>query len=259
MNPDQHLPHYHLTKKLGDGGMGVVFEAIDTRLDRHVAVKVLPPELTQDPERRARFHQEARLAAAFNHPNIATVHDVGEQDGVTFIVMELLRGETLRSLVHASPLEVKRAIDIATGIAAGLERAHREGVLHRDLKPDNVALTDDGVPKILDFGLSKLIVDAEPSDGSPQTEMATATIGDSPYVTRAGQVVGTLAYMAPEQVQDRPVDARTDVFAFGVLLYGYCQLERIARSQGTSSDEDAQIQGVCESLNGHSGVLLGSS
>jgi len=219
MKPDQHLLHYHLTKKLGEGGMGVVFEAIDTRLDRHVAVKVLPPELTQDPERRARFHQEARLAAAFNHPNIATVHDVGEQDGVTFIVMELLRGETLRSLVHASPLEVERAIDIATGIAAGLARAHREGVLHRDLKPDNVALTDDGVPKILDFGLSKLIVDAEPSDGSPQTDMATATIGDSPYVTRAGQVVGTLAYMAPEQVQDRPVDARTDVFAFGVLLY----------------------------------------
>ena len=215
----QQLLHYRLIKKIGEGGMGVVYEATDTRLDRNVAVKVLPPELTRDPERSARFHQEARLAAAFNHPNIATVHDVGEQDGVTFIVMELVRGEALRSLVRDEPLEVETAVDIATGIAAGLARAHREGVLHRDLKPDNVVLTDEGVPKILDFGLSKLIGDGEPSEVPMASEMPTLTALASPQVTRAGQVLGTLAYMSPEQVQGHPVDARTDVFSFGVLLY----------------------------------------
>jgi formylglycine-generating enzyme required for sulfatase activity len=215
----QQLLHYRLVKKIGEGGMGVVYEATDTRLDRNVALKVLPPELTQDPERSARFHQEARLAAAFNHPNIATVHDVGEQDGVTFIVMELMRGESLRSLVRDKPLEVEKAVDIATGIAAGLARAHREGVLHRDLKPDNVVLTDEGVPKILDFGLSKLIGDDEPEAAPMASEMPTLTALASPQVTRAGQVLGTLAYMSPEQVQGHSVDARTDVFSFGVMLY----------------------------------------
>ncbi len=217
----QQLLHYRLIGKIGEGGMGVVYEATDTRLDRHVALKVLPPELTQDPERSARFQQEARLAAALNHPNIATVHDVGEQDGVTFIVMELVRGESLRRVVRGEPLAVDRALDIATGVAAGLARAHREGVLHRDLKPDNVMLTDDGIPKILDFGLGKLIDkgDTREPDMPPATDLATATALDSPYVTRAGQVVGTLAYMSPEQLQGRTVDARTDVFAFGVLLY----------------------------------------
>ena len=215
----QQLLHYRLIRKIGEGGMGVVYEATDTRLDRNVALKVLPPELTQDPERSARFHQEARLAAAFNHPNIATVHDVGEQDGVTFIVMELVRGEPLRNLVRDKPLEVGKAVDVATGIAAGLARAHREGVLHRDLKPDNVVLTDEGVPKILDFGLSKLIGDDEPSGEPIASEMQTLTALASPQVTRAGQVLGTLAYMSPEQVQGRPVDARTDVFSFGVMLY----------------------------------------
>ena len=170
-------------------------------------------------ERRQRFRQEAMLAAAFNHPNIATVHDVGEQDGVTYIVMELVRGKSLRSLVRDEPLEIGRAIDIATGIAGGLAKAHREGVLHRDLKPDNVVLTDDGVPKILDFGLGKLIGDADPEGGGPLTEAPTVTAQTSPYITRAGQVIGTLAYMSPEQVHGRPVDARSDVFSFGVLLY----------------------------------------
>ena len=214
----QQLLHYRLTRKLGQGGMGVVYEATDTRLDRHVALKVLPPELTQDPERNARFHQEARLAAAFSHPNIATVHDVGEQQGVTFIVMELVRGESLRDLVRDTPLGIARALQIAVGVAAGLAKAHGEGVLHRDLKPDNVMLTDDGVPKILDFGLSKLVDPHRSSEDAP-TQEATVTARNAPDLTRAGQILGTLAYMSPEQVQGRPVDARTDVFSFGVLLY----------------------------------------
>jgi serine/threonine protein kinase len=215
----QQLGHYRIDGKIGQGGMGSVYRATDTRLDREVAIKVLPAEVTADVERRQRFRQEALLAAAFNHPNIATVHDVGEQEGVTFIVMELVRGESLRSMVREEPLDIGRAIDVATGIAAGLAKAHREGVLHRDLKPDNVVLTDDGVPKVLDFGLGKLIGDADPQDGGPLTEAPTATVETSPYLTRAGQVIGTLAYMSPEQVHGRPVDARSDVFSFGVLLY----------------------------------------
>ncbi len=219
LTPGQPLGRYRIEDKIGQGGMGSVYRATDTRLDREVAIKVLPAELTTDAERRQRFRQEAQLAASFNHPNIATVHDVGEQDGVTFIVMELVRGESLRTLVRDKPLGIERAIDIATGIAAGLARAHSESVLHRDLKPDNVMLTDEGVPKILDFGLSKLI-GSDSSPGEPVAlDMPTVTTMASPDITRDGQVIGTLAYMAPEQVQGLSVDARTDVFSFGVLLY----------------------------------------
>jgi len=213
------LAQYEISAPLGEGGMGVVYRASDTKLGREVAIKVLPAEVTADLERRQRFRQEAQLAAAFNHPNIATVHDVGEQEGVTYIVMELVRGESLRELIRSEPLDIGRAIDIATGIAAGLARAHREGVLHRDLKPDNVVLTDEGVPKILDFGLGKLIGEVDSQDGGALTEAPTATVQTSPYITRDGQVIGTLAYMSPEQVHGRPVDARSDVFSFGVLLY----------------------------------------
>jgi predicted Ser/Thr protein kinase len=215
----QQLGRYRIEDKIGEGGMGSVYRATDTELHREVAIKVLPPEVTADPERRQRFRQEALLAAALNHPNIATVYDVGEQDGVTFIVMELVRGESLRRLLHAEPLDLERAVDIASGVAAGLAKAHREGVLHRDLKPDNVVLTNEGIPKILDFGLSKLIGDEVAADEPVLSEMPTVTAHTSPYITRAGQIVGTLAYMSPEQVQGRPVDARTDIFSFGVLLY----------------------------------------
>ncbi len=220
----QQLLHYRLIKKIGQGGMGVVYEATDTRLNRNVAIKILPPELTQNPERSARFQQEAQLAAAFNHPNIATVHDVGEDRGVSFIVMEVVRGDSLRELVRQGPLEVERAVEIACGVAAGLARAHREGVLHRDLKPDNVMLTDEGQPKILDFGLGKLIQEARLPDAPAVSYAPTATIDaadhqGSPYVTRDGQVIGTLSYMSPEQLQGGAVDARTDVFSFGVMLY----------------------------------------
>ena len=219
LSAGSRLAHYEITAPLGEGGMGVVYRAADTKLGREVAIKVLPTGLTADVERRQRFRQEAMLAAAFNHPNIATVHDVGEQDGVTYIVMELVRGESLRSLVRKEPMDTERAIDIAIGVAAGLARAHREGVLHRDLKPDNIVLTDEGVPKILDFGLGKLIGAAEPDEGSVLTEAPTVSAASSPYLTRDGQVIGTLAYMSPEQVHGRPVDARSDVFSFGVTLY----------------------------------------
>jgi len=224
----EQLKHYRLVRKLGQGGMGVVFEATDTRLNRNVAVKVLQAELTQDADRRARFQQEAQLAAAFNHPNIATVHDVGEEAGVSFIVMEVVRGDSLRDLVRQGPLPVERALELAAGIASGLARAHSEGVLHRDLKPDNVMLAEEGQPKILDFGLGKLVQAARlpgtpELPGSNDAPTATVDIADlahgSPYVTRDGHIVGTLSYMSPEQLQGGAVDARTDVFSFGVLLY----------------------------------------
>ena len=227
LQPGQRLSHYQIGGKIGQGGMGAVYEATDTRLNRSVAVKVLPPEVTADPDRRARFDQEAKLAAAFNHPNIATVHDVGEEGGITFIVMEVVRGDSLRTLVRAGTLSIDRALAIATGIAAGLARAHRDGVVHRDLKPDNVVLTDEGEPKILDFGLGKWLDEAQPPQAAATSQTPTVT-GEtaleippdaSPYVTRDGQVIGTLAYMSPEQVKGQPADARSDVFSFGVLLY----------------------------------------
>ncbi len=239
--PGQELGHYRVERKIGQGGMGSVHLATDVRLDRQVAIKVLTSELTADEERRLRFQQEAVLAAALNHPNIATVHDVGEESGATYIVMEYVRGKSLRELISSEPLEVERVVEIAEGIGAGLARAHREGVLHRDLKPDNVVLTGAGVPKILDFGLGKLLGDRaapRPSpDSAPATEfealpepivseLPTMTLEGSPYVTREGQILGTLAYMSPEQVQGRAVDARSDVFSFGALLYEMLAGER---------------------------------
>jgi serine/threonine protein kinase len=224
--PGQQLGQYRIEKKIGQGGMGAVYLATDVRLDRQVAVKVLTADLTADEERRQRFRQEATLAAALTHPNIATVHDIGEQDGATYMVMEYVRGEPLRELIGDEPLSVERTLDVAAGIAAGLARAHREGILHRDLKPDNVVLTTEGIPKILDFGLGKLIGESGPAPGAIVSEMETMTAEGSPYVTRAGQILGTLAYMSPEQVQGRPVDARTDVFSFGVLLYEMLAAER---------------------------------
>ena len=227
LEPGQQLGHYRIVGKIGQGGMGSVYEATDTRLNRSVAIKVLPPEVTANPERRARFHQEAQLAAAFNHPNIATVHDVGEEEGITFIVMEVVRGDSLRELIGEERVSVDRVLAIAEGVSAGLARAHRDGVVHRDLKPDNVVCADEGQPKILDFGLGKWMGTTAAPDRTPSGQTGTATqVGPvelpadaSPYVTREGQVLGTLAYMSPEQLQGRAIDVRTDVFSFGVLLY----------------------------------------
>ena len=175
LEPGQQLSHYRIVGQLGQGGMGAVYEATDTRLNRSVAIKVLPPEVIADPERRAWFQQDARLAAAFNHPNIATVYDGGEESGITFLVMEVVRGDSLRTLIGRERLAVDRVLEISEGIAAGLARAHRDGVVHRDLKPDNVVLTDEGTPKILDFGLGKWITAPPISDIPATGETVTAT------------------------------------------------------------------------------------
>lgn len=204
----QSLARYTIESQLGAGGMGVVYKARDTQLDRIVAIKVLPPDKVADPDRKRRFIREAKAASALNHPGIVTVHDIGSDAGRDFIVMEYLQGATLDRLVPAGGLKVKQALGYAAAIADALAKAHEAGILHRDLKPSNILVTEDGRVKVLDFGLAKLL---EPSETSPS--MTTVVH------TEAGSVVGTTAYMSPEQAEGRKLDARSDIFSFGSLLY----------------------------------------
>src|SRR5262245_12103625 len=209
------LAHYRLLERIGEGGMGVVWKAFDTRLGRQAALKVLPPELTEDPERRRRMLREARAAAAVTHPNIATIYEVGEFEGITFISMELVHGRTLRSLVGAGPMPIQEALRLGAEIADGLVPAHQAGIVHRDLKPDNILIGADGRPKILDFGLARIVEPRREIPVSPPGEQETRT----EELTREGTILGTPAYMSPEQVRGEAVDPRSDVFAFGVVLY----------------------------------------
>ncbi len=203
------LGQYEIRSPLGAGGMGEVYRAHDTRLDREVAIKVLPESLTSDPDRLHRFEQEARAAAALNHPNILAVYQMATHDGVSYMVTELLDGETLRERLRRGPVPLRKAIDYAVHIAHGLAAAHDKGITHRDLKPENLFVTKDGRVKILDFGLAKL---GPAKDASG--EEATLTQQTDP-----GTVMGTVGYMSPEQVRGKAVDHRTDIFAFGTILY----------------------------------------
>jgi eukaryotic-like serine/threonine-protein kinase len=211
LTPGARLGTCEIVAQLGAGGMGEVYRAHDTALGRDVAVKVLPPGFAADPDRLRRFTQEAQAAAALNHPNILAIYHVGQQDGAPFIVSELLEGETLRDRLHAGALPVRKAIEYAMQVAAGLASAHDRGVVHRDLKPENLFITTDGRVKILDFGLAKLL---RPDDKVAPGEHATVTAG-----TDAGTVLGTVGYMSPEQVRAQAVDARTDLFSLGAILY----------------------------------------
>jgi serine/threonine-protein kinase len=204
------LGPYEIVAPLGVGGMGEVYRARDARLGREVAVKVLPESVASDTERLRRFEQEARSASALNHPNIVTIHDVGQTDGRSWIAMELVDGASLRQLLAAGALPIKRALAIGTQIAEGLARAHASGIVHRDLKPENVMVTNDGLVKILDFGLAKPAQPPAPD----ASQVATAT-----QQTEAGIVLGTVGYMSPEQATGRPVDHRSDQFALGAILY----------------------------------------
>ncbi len=216
------LSHYRILSKIGAGGMGEVYRALDTRLDREVAIKVLPAALSQDPDRLSRFEVEAKVTGALNHPNILTVHDIGkaatELGGAPYIVAELLEGEELRAPLSQGALPVRRSVDYAQQIAAGLAAAHEKGVTHRDLKPENLFVTKDGRVKILDFGLAKL----KPSRKTPVgSEVATQK-----QLTSPGIVMGTVAYMSPEQVRGEAVDHRSDLFSFGLILYEMLRGER---------------------------------
>jgi len=211
----QTLLHYRILEKIGEGGMGVVYKALDTHLDRHVAIKVLPPDKVADPERRQRFVQEAKAASALNHPNIVIVHDITEDRGANFIVMEYVEGKTLDQLVGRKGLKLNEALAYAVQVADGLAKAHSAGIVHRDLKPTNIMVTSDGRVKILDFGLAKLMEEGGVDEFGP-----TRTLGrpEKPR-TEEGFIVGTAAYMSPEQAEGKKVDARTDIFSFGVVLY----------------------------------------
>jgi Tol biopolymer transport system component len=209
LTPGTILGQYEIRSPLGAGGMGEVYRAHDTRLDREVAIKVLPESLTADPDRLRRFEQEARAAAALNHPNILAVYQMATHEGVSYMVSELLEGETLRERLKRGPIPLRKAIDHAVQIAHGLATAHDKGIVHRDLKPDNLFVTKDGRVKILDFGLAKL---AQPRDASG----AEATIAEG---TESGMVMGTVGYMSPEQVRGKMADHRSDIFAFGTILY----------------------------------------
>jgi len=205
------VSHYRILEKLGGGGMGVVYKAEDTKLGRMVALKVLPPERVADPNRKRRFIQEARAASALNHPNIITIYDIDEADGVHFIAMEYVPGKTLDRLIARHGMRVNEALKYAVQMAAALAKAHSAGIVHRDLKPTNVMVTDEGLVKVLDFGLAKL------TEAAPTSEAETvATVGPA---TEEGTIVGTVGYMSPEQAEGKPVDARSDIFSFGSVLY----------------------------------------
>jgi len=221
------LGPYEINRPLGAGGMGEVFSARDGRLGREVAIKVLPARFADDPERKRRFEQEARATAALSHRNILAIFDVGTHDGCPYLVEELLRGESLRERLGRGAIPEREAVAIAAAITAGLGAAHQAGIVHRDLKPENVFLTRDGEVKVLDFGLAKLLL---PSDGGDLAEASTLA-GSS----RAGVVLGTLGYMAPEQLRGQAVDARADLFALGCVLYEMLSGQR-AFARGTGPD-----------------------
>jgi serine/threonine protein kinase len=221
------IAHYQIVEKLGEGGMGGVYKARDAHLDRFVALKMLPPNKVADPERRRRFFQEAKAASALNHPNIITIHDITEAEGVDCIVMEHIDGKTLDTLIGHKGLTLRDTLRYAVQIADALDKAHGAGIIHRDLKPSNVMVTGKGLVKVLDFGLAKL---TEPALRDESSATETVHIGETPR-TDEGMILGTVAYMSPEQAEGKKIDSRSDIFSLGSMLYVMITGQRAFRGE----------------------------
>src|SRR6202166_2605569 len=227
--PGRRLGPYEILSAIGAGGMGEVYKALDTRLDRIVAIKVLPTHLADRSELRERFEREAKTIASLNHPHICVLHDIGHQDGTDYLVMEYLEGETLAQRLVKGALPIQQVLQYAIEIADALDKAHRKGITHRDLKPGNIMLTKSGT-KLLDFGLAKLKQEVAPAN----VQLSQLPTANDP-LTAEGTIVGTLQYMAPEQLEGKEVDARADIFAFGAVVYEIATGKRAFEGQSQPS------------------------
>src|SRR5947208_11719070 len=234
ISPNTTIAQYTIVSKIGEGGMGEVYRARDTLLGRDVAIKVLPAAFSENSERLRRFEQEAQAAGALNHPNILSIYHIGTHEGAPYIVSELLEGETLRERMAGGALQQRKAIDYGLQIAKGLAAAHEKGIVHRDIKPDNIFITDGGRVKILDFGLAKL---TSATDGTSQTEVPTRKVNTDP-----GTVMGTMGYMSPEQLRGKTADHRSDIFSFGAILYEMLSGKRAFRGDSMAETMSAILR-----------------